>query len=242
MIKVSKTAYQWCLDSNIRILDIKPDEEKDYYTLPVTKLAFMTWLTVKTVKPNTTPRKTDPYLYLEYRMYFLVPYNISGRQAGIQALHAVVRYGRNVQDMGRPEKLYNLWADEWETVIMCNGGTTNEDKGSKWYGSMQKMRDALEANDIIYSEFKEPDINNSLTGVAFLVDERVFNEELYPNYVDIPKPWADKYKYRPKDEEMSKWEEENAKNREKWVEKIGGPKNDFLRTFTNKHTLRLANN
>jgi hypothetical protein len=108
---------------------------------------------------------------------------------------------------------------------------------------MQKMRDYLEANDIIYSEFKEPDINNSLTGVAFLVDERVFNEELYPNYVDIPKPWAKKAMMDGiSDEEISKWEEENAKNREKWVEKIGGPKNDFLRTFTNKHTLRLAIN
>ena len=29
---------------------------------------------------------------LEYRMYFLVPYNISGRQSGIQSLHGVVEY------------------------------------------------------------------------------------------------------------------------------------------------------
>jgi len=108
---------------------------------------------------------------------------------------------------------------------------------------MQQRRDALEENGITYAEFREPDLNNALSAVVFLVDERVFNDELYPNYVDMPYPWQDKGRgYKPKEAEVAKWETENAKNRERWVEKIGGPKNDFLRQFANKHVLRLANN
>ena len=39
--------------------------------------------------------------------------------------------------------------------------------------------------------------------------------------------------------DYEKWEKDNAKNRKKWVEKIGGEKNDFLRTYL--RTLKLAN-
>ena len=237
----NKTAYDWCLEANIRILDLAENKETWYYTTPTSKEDFLWFIGQQKVKPNSTPRKTE--MYLEYRMYFMVPYNISGRQAGIQALHAVVEYQQNVRGMGKVEDLYNLWATKWKTVIVCNGGTTNNDPQDMWYGTMQQKRDQLSEMGIPYSEFHEPDMNNAMSAVAFLVDERVFLDELYPNYVDMPTPWKDKPRgYRPKEEEVAKWEAENAKNREKWVEKIGGPKNDFLRTFCNKHTLRLANN
>ncbi len=66
------------------------------------------------------------------------------------------------------------------------------------------------------------------------------NRELYPDYVDMPYPWVTKGRgYRPSPQELEKWETENAKNREKWVDKIGGEKNDFLRTWL--RNFRLAN-
>ncbi len=75
MIEMDKcTPYQWCLDANMRILDLLEPEEKWYYTTRITKEEFMSWLTKCKVKPNSTPRKTD--MYLEYRMYGIVPYNI----------------------------------------------------------------------------------------------------------------------------------------------------------------------
>ena len=105
----------------------------------------------------------------------------------------------------------------------------------------KQYRDQLEVNNILFSEFYEPDLNNALTSVNLLADERVFDRELYPDYVDMPYPWKDKGRgYKPSDKEMDKWEVENMKNRAKWVEKIGGEKNDFLRTFL--RAFRLANN
>lgn len=242
MIEMDKcTPYQWCLDANIRVLSLVSADEQWYYTERVTKEVFLDWLSRENVKPNSTPRKTA--MYLEYRMYGIVPYNISPIQAGIQFGHAVVEYQQNTRGLDGIEDIYNKWASQDKTFIICNGGTTNENPEDKWYGSMQKRRDALSEAGILFAEFREPDLNNTLTAVVFLVDERVFNEELYPNYVNMPYPWEDKGRgYKPKESEMAKWEAENAKNREKWVEKIGGPKNDFLRVFCNKHTLRLATN
>ena len=225
-----KTGYDWCLDANIRVLDLKEFEEDWYYKKGVEKDFFLQWLKTKEIKPNSTPRKTEKYL--EYRMYGLVPYNISSIQSGIQYGHAVVEYGQKVREYGKPEELYNKWACEDKTFIILNGGTTNEDESSKWYGTLQQHRDKLIENKILISEFKEPDLNNTLTAVVFLVDERVFDKELYPDYVNIPYPWKDKGRgYKPKDSEMDKWSKENDKNYQQWVIKIGGDKNVFLREF-----------
>ena len=240
MIKMEgNTPYDWSLESNMRVLTLSPTDENWYYTEIVTKEDFLVWLGTQTIKPNSTPRKTE--MYLEYRMYGLVPYNISPIQAGIQFGHGKDEYQQNCRGMGRTETIFNLWATEYKTYIIYNGGTTNNDSMSKWYGSMQKYRDQLEVNNILFSEFYEPDLNNALTSVNLLADERVFDRELYPDYVDMPYPWKDKGRgYKPSDKEMDKWEVENMKNRAKWVEKIGGEKNDFLRTFL--RAFRLANN
>ena len=233
-----KTGYDWCLEANIRILDLKHFEEEWYYEKGVDKDFFLEWLGMKEVKSNSTPRKTDKYL--EYRMYGLVPYNISPIQSGIQYGHAVVEYSQNVIGSGDIEELYNKWARKDKTFIILNGGTTNEDSESKYYGTLQQHRDDLRDNAILFSEFKEPDLNNTLTAVVFLVDERVFNKELYPDYVKIPYPWKDKgRKYKPKEGEMNKWEEENNKNYQQWIVKVGGEKNVFLRDFLKD--FKLAN-
>lgn len=233
------TPYQWCVEANMRVLDLHELEEKWYFEHNVSKEEFLEWLTKKEVKPNSSPRKTGKYL--EYRMYGLVPYNISPIQAGIQFGHAVVEYQQNARGMNGIEDIYNRWALKDKTFIILNGGTTNENKDDKWYGSLQQHRDILVENNVLLAEFKEPDLNNTLTAIVFLVDERVFDRETYPDYVDMPYPWAHKGRgYRPTDAEMDKWEAENGDNRNKWVEKIGGKTNDFLRSHL--RNLRLATN
>lgn len=249
-MKELKTGYEWCLEANMRPLSLSmyniPTSyegagffENDFYAIPVSKEDFLEAIKDCEIKPNSTPRKTK--MFLEYRMYGLVPYNISPIQAGIQYGHAVVEYQQMTRQIPGIEDVYNKWATQDKTFIILNGGTTNENRDSKWYGTLQAHRDILEVNDVLFAEFREPDLNNTLTAVVFLVDERVFNRELYPDYVNMPYPWEDKgRKYRPKDEEIAKWEEANQKNYEKWVEKIGGEKNVFLRTHL--RGLKLANN
>ena len=63
---------------------------------------------------------------LELRMYGMVNYQLTGIQMGIQFLHAVSDYGQLVKKLkGEELKKYDDWADNWKTVILLNGGTTN---------------------------------------------------------------------------------------------------------------------
>lgn len=244
--EIKKTPYEWCLDLNIRVVDVNtwPDKwfgssERAYFEYEYGKEAFKAALTmVKEVKPNSMPRKTENYL--EYRMYGLVPYNISSIQSGIQFGHAVVEYQQRYKDDERLNRLYNKWAENDKTFIILNGGTTNQDIHSKWYGTLQQYRDNLLQNGIPFAQFNEPDLNDTLTAIVFLVDERVFNRELYEDYTLTPQPWSYKGRnYEPKESELKKWEEENDKNYKNWVDKIGGPGNVFLReTLKN---FKLAN-
>ena len=174
------------------------------------------------------PRK--PEKYLELRMYGFVPYNISEIQKGIQFGHAVVEYG--MKYMNTPE--YQYFANEWKTFMILNGGTSNDGslhrhgfKDIQYKGSLNLIADSLFENGINHHFFREPDLNDMLTAVVFLVDERVFNKELYPDFKQELSPWYDSSE--PTQKELEDWEKNNAKNYAAWVEKIGGEKNVFLR-------------
>lgn len=244
-IEKMKTPYDWCVEANIRVLDISewPDvkfgsAEKCYFEIKYNQADFLAALNKVKVKPNSNPRKTINYL--EYRMYGLVPYNISSIQGAIQYGHALQEYNNmfidNINDNDNDYIGFDKWRKEDKTFIILNGGTTNENKDDKWYGTLQQSRDLLIDNRILFGEFKEPDLNNSLTAVVFLVDERVFDRETYPDYVDMP---YDRFKDGKNENTIREWEDNNAMNRAFWVEKIGGEKNDFLRTWL--RNFRLAN-
>jgi hypothetical protein len=131
---------------------------------------------------------------------------------------------------------FNKWRKEDKTFIVLNGGTTNESISDKWYGSMQKYRDTLYENGVVFGEFYEPDLNNTLTSIVFLVNERVFDKVNYPNFEKEMLPWS---KTKPSEKKLKELEERNANNYENWIDKIGGPKNAFLREFLSK--FKLAN-
>jgi hypothetical protein len=177
------------------------------------------------------PRKTE--MYLEYRMYGLVPYNISPIQQGIQFGHAVVEYGQTVKGLSNLEKIYNKWAKEDKTFIILNGGTTNNTPDK--LGSLNQHLRTLTDNGVATSVFHEPDLGDQLTAVVFLVDERVFNREFYPEFQEEKLPYGTR---KPSKKAQLELEERNESNYQKWVEKIGGPKNAFLREFLKP--LRLA--
>ena len=166
---------------------------------------------------------------LEYRMYGLVPYNISPIQQGIQFGHAVVEYAQKHFH----DEDYQKWAKKDKTFIILNGGTTNNGEephkhaahDEPYIGSMQLNELELKKNKIKYATFFEPDLNDTLTAVVFLVDERVFDKKKYPDIEDLMKNFGEN--------------KELTKDYEKyWLETIGGKPNLFLREFLSK--LRLA--
>jgi hypothetical protein len=131
---------------------------------------------------------------LELRLYGLVPYQLSGIQAGIQFGHALQEYNNEIFDMytdsargfePTPEskrEIYKFeqWRIEDKTFIILNGGTTNKD--IEKLGTLNDHRLTLREHGIKISDFYEPDLGDQLTAVVFLVDERVFNREKYPDY------------------------------------------------------------
>lgn len=120
---------------------------------------------------------------LELRMYTAVPYQLSGIQKGIQACHAVVRYGESVKN--NPEELekYENWANRHETLIVLNGGTTND-----FSGTLNELEQDLRDNGIHVVAFREPDLGDQLSAIAFLCDERVFDKKKYMDFEEYIKP------------------------------------------------------
>jgi len=233
METIKKTGYEWCLESNMRVLDLKewPVGEDGYFTDKIDKDLFVKFISECTVKPNSQPRKTDKYLIT--RMYGMVPYNLSPIQQGIQFGHAVVRYGRSVRGIGIIEETYNRWADKYETFIILNGGTTNNNP--ERLGTLNKHLITLENLGVQIQSFYEPDLGDQLTAICFLVDERVFDKTLYPDFIPETLPWG---RRKPSEDQLAELELKNNRNYVHWLEKIGGERNAFLREYLK--TLRLA--
>lgn len=114
----------------------------------------------------------------ELRMYGLVPYNISPIQQGIQFGHAVVEYGAHNHNTEE----YGDWRDNWKTFIILNGGTTNSNPLR--LGTMNQHLETLKSLGVTVDTFYEPDLGDQLTAVVFILDERVFNKKLYPDFRD----------------------------------------------------------
>ena len=103
---------------------------------------------------------------MEYRMYCLAERHLSIAQKTIQAAHAIVEYSLEYGDTEE----YKHWAEFDKTIIVLDGGNSGE-----------MREDIIKLTDIKhnYEIFQEPDMDNFVTCIAFLADERVFNYETY---------------------------------------------------------------
>ena len=167
---------------------------------------------------------------LEYRMYGLVPYNISPIQQGIQFGHAVVEYGlKHFKDLD-----YQKWAKKDKTFIILNGGTTNHKASLEDglpFGTLNQHVLTLQQNGIDFATFNEPDLGDQLTAVVFIVDERVFNRKKYPdfedwvieNYGDLITGGGSAYQIAKRIKESNS--KEDQKVYQTWVKFVGGEKN-----------------
>jgi hypothetical protein len=173
---------------------------------------------------------------LEYRMYFLVMYNLSGIQKGIQSGHAITEYALKYFD----NLDFQDWANDNKTFIVLDGGTSNTGVN---YGSMERNQQLLLLNNINHAIFREPDLNDATSAIAFLVDERAYDYKKYPYPTcasptghGVPMTVLDDY--IPSD--INEWESIVKKRHFDWVKSIGGDKNVFLRSFLKD--FKLASN
>jgi len=142
---------------------------------------------------------------LELRMYFFTIYQLTGIQKGIQCGHAALEYANKYYN--NPE--YQRFIYKYKTWIILNGGISQNNLIAE-EGSINYVLDQLHCSCIDFATFREPDLNNALTAICFIVDERVFNKKEYPDYGD--------------------WLMENPnKMYNDWVNFIGGEKNAALR-------------
>lgn len=180
---------------------------------------------------------------LELRMYFFVPYNISPIQQGIQSGHAMGNYALTY---GRNNPTHIIWdfLEIHKTWIILNGGTTNHERDfeSIPVGNLNKIADLLLDKDIEFSYFIEPDLNQALSAVCFIADERVFNKKGYPDFIDyiLDVKMYDEAKMKTLMESPDLWKnlretpldelkEMFPEYYKEWVRFVGGVKNVFLR-------------
>lgn len=158
-------------------------------------------------------------------MYGLVPFSISPIQQAIQFGHGVVEYMRHHYSYCE-ETPCNKWADEDKTFIILNGGTTNNKPES--LGTLNKHCTTLQENGVVFSTFQEPDLGDQLTSVNFLVDERVWDKEKYPdrdlsgNLIISTNMLA---------------VHQTPESEESYTKRLGGERNVFLREFLKQFRL-----
>jgi len=177
---------------------------------------------------------------LELRMYFFVPYQLTGIQQGIQCGHAALEYANRFKD----SPLFQDFIDNYKTWVILNGGTTNKRHEEKEidpeckpigtlnqiYSSILNFNSLARLDDKIDVEkFYEPDLQDALTSICFICDERVFNKKKYPpfnNYILCALEDNVNHEiYNEVDDHTY------VMDYEKWLAFIGGKKNLFLRNL-----------
>jgi hypothetical protein len=162
---------------------------------------------------------------ISWRMYGFVPYNISEIQKGIQFGHAVVEYGLK----HHKDDDYKDWAEYHKTFIILNGGTST---------TMRQNAITLNEERIKNACFVEPDLNDMLSAVVFLVDSRVYDRENYLDFYDYcvrikgRNDLPSKKEFGSDLSELTRTAKEmGTSDYNDWVEYMGGEKNIFLREY-----------
>jgi len=165
---------------------------------------------------------------ITWRMYGLVPYNISEIQAGIQFGHAVVEYA---EENFTSSTEYHEWSRNHKTFIILNGGTS-----STMISNLEKLKEL----DIKVGVFNEPDLNDMLSAIVFLVDSRVYDYESYPDFYDYCRKIKGNRTVTEqfKEDWLEYSKELDSEDYREWVSFMGGEKNIFLRNYLKKFKLR----
>ncbi len=177
----------------------------------------------------------------DYRMYGLVPYNISPIQQGIQFGHALQEYNNyfidNIIKNSEEKTAFDNWRLYGKTFIILNGGTTNNRIiEGQYFGSLNRTKKELDKANILNATFKEPDLGEQLTAIVFLVPKQVYNKKEYLDFLEYVKLNCE-FNFDLFEEIKEEYESgcfsnsTNENTYKQWVDFIGGEKNIFLREF-----------
>ena len=111
---------------------------------------------------------------MEYRTYEIVLRHLSGVNKGVQAEHSAKRYIWKYRNEPLTEiVMENL---ENETTIMVDGGTHQD---------MVEIHNRFEDAGIHHTYFIEPDLNDCMTAITVIADERVWDRKNYKSYSEF---------------------------------------------------------
>jgi len=105
---------------------------------------------------------------LKQRMYSIVLRHLSGIQKGIQASHSQDEY----KIIHGEKDEYRRWLETDKTVVILETDSTE---------LLNNARLELAANEVSHSIFTEEDLGDIITAISFVVDEKVWDFEAYPN-------------------------------------------------------------
>lgn len=172
---------------------------------------------------------------LTYRTYVFVERHLSPIDKGIQSAHAIIEYYNEAKLWNKEEESANFdkWAHFDKTLILLDGGTVND---------LDELDEKLTELRIHHGSFRETDLDNILTAIAVVVDERVYNKEKYLDFDEwVTKEYRDAimstqevgcyYNIKTDSSTISISEDKKPIYYKEWVEFIGGEKNVFLRQF-----------
>jgi len=145
---------------------------------------------------------------LEYRMYCLTLRQLSPINKGVQNCHSCLEYANKYHG----ELDYRKYIEKDKTLIMVDGGTNPD---------MIEIQRQLETADIKHSFFNEPDLNNCLTAITVIVDERVWDRKYFHSFQEY-------YDYFMEFYDTDLQIGTGSPTYEEWLEHIGGEKNAKL--------------
>lgn len=106
---------------------------------------------------------------MKYRMYSFVLRQLSPMQKGVQTTHAVVEY----ETFYGKTKEYQTWANVDKTLIILDGGI---------YSEMIDILETLGNMNMKFGYFTEEDLNDLVTSITVIADERVWDRKEYPDF------------------------------------------------------------
>ena len=111
---------------------------------------------------------------MTYRTYEIVLRHLSGVNKGVQAEHSAKRYIWKYRNEPITEiVMENI---ENETTIMVDGGTHQD---------MVEIHKRFEEAGIHHTYFIEPDLNDCMTAITVVADERVWDRKNYKSYMNF---------------------------------------------------------